>query len=275
MISCIHQRAWTDTFVKSHVRTSTTTTTTTTTRFQRLKWLAMLNAVRAASGVPDVAGSDGCVPRSGTSGRPSQWSWLQPFITAVVVVRESYGGPRAQKTPSSVGMEVEEHEMYEAPWRPEPLPLGVRPGLPLELGRLSGESPLFVVPSLRGGDSVDGTTVSLLLLMAPRKEEHEKEKEERRKEEEKGQRRRELSSLLAVPRERSRVQALSSVVAVEALSFSAAEEEKEEEEEEAAQVSCLLFARLLLIFFHNRFTCSSSCCTVWPLVSRILSQTAR
>ena len=50
----------------------------------------------------------------------------------------------------------------------------------------AGEAPLLVVPSLRGADGVDGTTVSFLLAenLKLQKKEEEEEKERRRKREE-------------------------------------------------------------------------------------------
>ena len=87
------------------------------------------------------------------------------------VEHESNGGPRAQKPP---------------------LP-GKRPGLPPEpeplvravtVGYVAAQSPLLVVPSMAGGDTIDGTTLRFLLEHCLRMKTL-LEEEERRKEEEK------------------------------------------------------------------------------------------
>ena len=90
------------------------------------------------------------------------------------------------------------HQVHQVPLAggeiPENLALpGARPGV-LEdpapqgaaatVGYVAASTPLLVVPSLRGADGVDGTTVSFLLaenLKLQKKEEEEEEKERRRK----------------------------------------------------------------------------------------------
>ena len=63
--------------------------------------------------------SDGSVQCFGTNSRPSQWSWLQPFVTAVAE-RETNNAPRGQTTASSwtrPGV-LEEPEAQELPVGP-------------------------------------------------------------------------------------------------------------------------------------------------------------
>ena len=111
--------------------------------------------------------------------------------------------PRGPKTGARVreGVEHEQHDGLRA--QKPPLP-GVRPGSLFDPGpqrsdrtvrHSAGEAPLLVVPSLRGADGVDGTTVSFLLaenLKLQKKEEEEKERRRKREEAEHEARMREL-----------------------------------------------------------------------------------
>ena len=71
-----------------------------------------------------------------------------------------------------------EGEKYYAPRRQKPPLLGKGPGVPLDpelqvaaatVGCVAAPVPLLVVPSMAGGDSVDGTTTKWLLKVALRK----------------------------------------------------------------------------------------------------------
>ena len=87
-------------------------------------------------------------------------------------VHTAFGAPRSQKLATRVEEEVE-HEPHHAPRGQKTPPPGSGRHLCLRFAgpqrsdrtvrHSAGEAPLLVVPSLRGANGVDGTTVSFLL----------------------------------------------------------------------------------------------------------------
>ena len=131
-------------------------------------------------------------------------SWLrheQQTVAAVLAtvshhsypkVDTAHDGLRAQRTVTSTREGVE-HETYGGLRAQKPPLPGKRPGLPPEPeplvravtdGYVAAQSPLLVVPSMAGGDTIDGTTLRFLLEHCLRMKTL-LEEEERRKEEEK------------------------------------------------------------------------------------------
>ena len=106
-----------------------------------------------------------------------------------------YVAPRSQKLATRAEEEVEYEPHYALRGQKTPPP-GERPAPLSEVAgpqrsdrtvrHSAGEAPLLVVPSLRGADGVDGTTVSCLLAenLKLQKKKEEEEKERRRKREE-------------------------------------------------------------------------------------------
>ena len=136
----------------------------------------------------------------------SWWRHEQQSIAAALatVMHHSSGkvhtanrAPRSQKLATRAEEEVE-YMPHNAPRGQKTPPPGERSALLSEVAgpqrsdrsvrHSAGEASLLVVPSLRGADGVDGTTVSYLLagnlkLQKEEEEEEEEEKERRRKRE--------------------------------------------------------------------------------------------
>ena len=105
---------------------------------------------------------------------------------------QQHAALRGQKTGTRAG-EGEVHEKYDAPRRQNAPHPGVRPGSLFDPGpqrsdrtvrHSAGDTPLLVVPALRGDDGVDGTTLRFLLeqnLSLKKKQEEEKERKWREK----------------------------------------------------------------------------------------------
>ena len=110
-------------------------------------------------------------------------SWLrheQQTVAAVLAtvsfhsypkVDTAHDGLRALRTVTST-REGAEHEKYVGLRAQKPPLLGKRPGLPPEPepqggavtdGYVAAQAPLLVVPSMAGGDNIDGTTLRFLL----------------------------------------------------------------------------------------------------------------
>ena len=98
-------------------------------------------------------------------------------------VHTANGAPRSQKLATRAEEEVEHEPHYALRGQKTPPP-GERPAPLSEVCRgrsggertlrhSAGEAPLLVVPSLRGADGVDGTTVSFLLAEKPEAAEEE------------------------------------------------------------------------------------------------------
>ena len=143
----------------------------------------------------------------------SWWRHEQQSIAAALAtvmhhssgkVHTAYGAPRSQKLATRAEEEVEYEPHYALRGQKTPPP-GERPAPLSEVAgpqrsdrtvrHSAGDAPLLVVPSLRGADGVDGTTVSFLLaenLKLKKKEEEEKERRRKRKEAEHEARMREL-----------------------------------------------------------------------------------
>ena len=102
-------------------------------------------------------GSDGCARCFGTSARPSQWSWLPPFITAVM------GGVRRTT-------DYGHRERPGALAEPEPQ------GGVVTVGYVAAPVTLERPPCLQGGDGVDMTAYSFILRELSKQEEAQKEK---------------------------------------------------------------------------------------------------
>ena len=94
-------------------------------------------------------GSDGCARCFGTSGRPSQWSWLLPFITAVMwgLRRTTAYGHRRQRAQGS-----------GPGFLTEPEPRG-REGESVTVGHVAAPVPLLAVPLLAGAAGHAGSQV--------------------------------------------------------------------------------------------------------------------
>ena len=131
----------------------------------------------------------------------SWWRHEQQSIAAALAtvmhdssgkVHTANGAPRSQKLATRAEEEVE-HEPHYALRRQKTPPPGERPAPLSEVARpqrsdrtvrhSAGEAPLLVVPSLRGADGVDGTTVSFLLAENLKLQKKEEEKERRRQRE--------------------------------------------------------------------------------------------
>ena len=135
----------------------------------------------------------------------SWWRHEQQSIAAALAtvmhhssgkVHTANGAPRSQKLATRAEEEVEYEPHYALRGQKTPPP-GERSAPLSEVAgpqrsdrtvrHSAGEAPLLVVPSLRGADGVDGTTVSFLLaenLKLQKKKEEEEEKERRREREE-------------------------------------------------------------------------------------------
>ena len=133
----------------------------------------------------------------------SWWRHEQQSIAAALAtvmhhssgkVHTANGVSRSQKPATRAEEEVEYEPHYALRGQKTPPP-GERPAPLSEVAgpqrsdrtvrHSAGEAPLLVVPSLRGADGVDGTTVSFLLaenLKLQKKEEEEKERRRKRKE---------------------------------------------------------------------------------------------
>ena len=108
-------------------------------------------------------------------------------------VHTANGAPRSQKLATRTEEEVEHVPHYALQGQKTPPP-GERPAHLSEVAgpqrsdrtvrNSAGETPLLVVPSLRGADGVDGTTVSFLLAESLKLQKKEEEKERSRKREE-------------------------------------------------------------------------------------------
>ena len=132
----------------------------------------------------------------------SWWRHEQQSIAAALAtvmhhssgkVHTANGAPRSQKLATRAEEEVE-YEPHSALRGQKTPPPGERPAPLSEVAgpqrsdrtvrHSAGEAPLLVVPSLRGADGVDGTTVSFLLAENLKLQKEEEEKERRRKREE-------------------------------------------------------------------------------------------
>ena len=132
----------------------------------------------------------------------SWWRHEQQSIAAALAtvthhssgkVHTANGAPRSQKLATRAEEEEVEHVPHYALRGQETPPPGERPAPLSEVAgpqrsdrtvrHSAGEAPLLVVPSLRGADGVDGTTVSFLLA-ENLKLQKEEEKERRREREE-------------------------------------------------------------------------------------------
>ena len=125
----------------------------------------------------------------------SWWRHEQQSIAAALAAATHHGAQqngalRSQKTATRASEEAGS-DTYYAPRGLKTLPPGTRPAPPSEVagpqgaaatvGYVAAGAPLLVVPSLRGADGVDGTTVSFLLaenLKLQKEEERRREREE-------------------------------------------------------------------------------------------------
>ena len=122
--------------------------------------------------------------------RLRQWLRHERLTVAMAVAEATHhSAPRRQKTATAI-REVEEQATHEGLRAQTALPPGARPGILVEPGpqrsdrtvrHSAGDTPLLVVPALRGDDGVDGTTLRFLLAqnlsLKKKQEEEEKERE--------------------------------------------------------------------------------------------------
>ena len=130
----------------------------------------------------------------------SWWRHEQQSIAAALAtvmhhssskVHTANGAPRSQKLATRAEEEVEYEPHYALRGQKTPPP-GERPAPLSEVAgpqrsdrtvrHSAGEAPLLVVPSLRGADGVDGTTVSFLLAENLKLQKEEKERRRKREE---------------------------------------------------------------------------------------------
>ena len=121
---------------------------------------------------------------------------------------QQHAALRGQKTGTRAG-EGEVHEKYDAPRRQNAPHPGVRPGSLFDPGpqrsdrtvrHSAGDTPLLVVPALRGDDGVDGTTLQFLLEQnLSRKKKQEEEEKERKWREQRKVMKAEFMALMALP----------------------------------------------------------------------------
>ena len=140
--------------------------------------------------------------------RLRQWHRHERMTVAMALAEATHhAAPRGRKTArAGEGVEHEQHDGLRA-LKP-PLP-GVRPGSLFDPGpqrsdrtvrHSAGDTPLLVVPALRGDDGVDGTTLRFLLEqnLSLKKKQEEEEKERKWREQRKVMKA-EFMALMALP----------------------------------------------------------------------------